>query len=119
MQRFTDLKVWQRAHELALNVYRLTREFPAEERFGLTGQIRRAVVSVPTNIAEGSKRRSPSEYARFLNVAEASLAETEYFLILIKDLAYASQKHLEPLFTEATEIGKMLHGLRCTVEKGR
>jgi four helix bundle protein len=119
VQRFTDLKVWQRAHELALGVYRLTGEFPVEERFGLTGQLRRAVVSVPTNIAEGSKRRTATEYARFLNIAEGSLAETEYFLMLSRDLAYASRRHLEPLFTLVVEIARMLHGLRAKVEKGR
>jgi len=77
MQRFTELKVWQRSHELTLEVYRVTASFPSTERFGLISQPRRASASVPTNIAEGSKRQSNQEYARFLNIAEGSLAETE------------------------------------------
>jgi four helix bundle protein len=77
MQRFTDLKVWQRSHALVLRIYQLTAGFPAEERFGLGVQLRRAALSVPTNIAEGSKRQGSQEYARFLNIAEGSLAETE------------------------------------------
>ncbi len=77
MQRFTELRVWQRSHALVLNVYRLTESFPQQERYGLTAQLRRAALSVPTNIAEGSKRLTSLEYARFLNIAEGSLAETE------------------------------------------
>src|SRR5439155_650055 len=88
MQRFTDLLVWQRSHKLVLEVYRLTVGFPPDERFGLVSQLRRAAASVPTNIAEGSKRQSNPEYARFLNVAEGSLAETEYLLMLSKDLGF-------------------------------
>ena len=75
MQRFTELKVWQRSHEVTLEVYRVTACFPSAERFGLISQLRRAAASVPTNIAEGSKRQSNQEYARFLNIAEASLVE--------------------------------------------
>ncbi len=71
MQRFTDLKVWQRSHALVLELYRLTEAFPAPERFGLIAQLRRTAVSVPTNIAEGSKRRTAQDYARFLNLPRA------------------------------------------------
>ena len=78
MQRFTDLKVWQRSHTLVLDLYRLTANFPADERFGLVSQIRRAAVSVPSNIAEGSKRTHGRDYARFLNIAEGSAAEVQY-----------------------------------------
>jgi four helix bundle protein len=77
VRRFTELKVWQRSHAFALTLNRLTARFPAEERFGLTAQIRRAAVSVPTNIAEGSKRLGRQEYVRFLNSSEGSLAEVE------------------------------------------
>jgi four helix bundle protein len=116
MQRFTELKVWQRSHTLALQLYRLTNGFPAEERFGLTSQLRRAATSVPTNIAEGSKRRTSAEYARFLNIAEGSLAETEYLLILARDLGYLSSEHAAPLLGEVDEIARMLHHLRLKVE---
>lgn len=117
MQRFTDLKVWQRSHELALAVYRLTADFPTEERFGLTAQLRRAAVSVPANTAEGSKRQSNADYARFLNIAEGSLAETEYLLILGRDLGYATAELVEPLLASIAEIARMLHALRTKVEQ--
>jgi len=79
MQKFQDLKVWQRSHALVREIYRLTVSFPRSEQFGLTSQIRRAAASVPTNIAEGSKRRTRQEYARFLNIAEGSAAEWNTF----------------------------------------
>ena len=89
MQPFTELKVWQRSHALVLEIYTLTRDFPAEERFGLTSQLRRAAISVATNIAEGSRRQHAQDFARFLNIAEASLAELEYLLMLTHDLELA------------------------------
>jgi len=117
MQRFTNLKVWQRSHALALQVYRLTAAFPAEERFGLVTQIRRAAVSVPTNIAEGSKRQGKLDYARFLNIAEGSLAETEYLVMLSRDLGYVSTGAAEPPLAEIGDIARMLHNLRTRVEQ--
>ncbi len=86
MQRFTELKVWQRAHALVLEIYRVSAAFPPDERFGVTSQLRRAATSIPTNIAEGSRRQGPQEYSRFLNIAQSSAAETEYLLILSRDL---------------------------------
>ena len=116
MQRFTELKVWERSHRLALQIYQVSKRMPADERFGLIPQLRRALVSVPTNIAEGSKRTSSQEYARFLNIAEASLAETEYLLILSRDLGYESAVSLKTIFSEVAEIAGMLHRLRLKVE---
>jgi four helix bundle protein len=115
MQRFTDLIVWQRSHALVLQVYRLTTSFPSDEKFGLTSQLRRAVLSVPTNIAEGSKRQTNPEYARFLNIAEGSLAETEYLLMVSRDLGYLPVALAKPALTETAEIARMLHGLRTKV----
>jgi len=115
MQRFTDLKVWQRSHSLALAIYRLTKSFPSDEKFGLTSQLRRAAVSIPTNIAEGSKRKHNPEFARFLNIAEGSLAETEYLLLLSKDLGHAGRR-AEPLLEDCADIARMLHALRVKVE---
>jgi four helix bundle protein len=119
MQRFTELKVWQRAHRLVLDVYRLTAAFPADERFGLTSQLRRAAASVPTNVAEGSKRQSNAEYARFLNIAEGSLAEAEYLLMLARDLGFGESAAFDALLKEVSEIARMLNGLRLKVEKER
>jgi len=119
MQRFTDLAVWQRSHQLVLKLYKLTAAFPSDERFGLISQLRRAVASVPTNIAEGSKRQSRAEYARFLNVAEASLAETEYLLMLSRDLGFLAPKTFAETVDEIAAIARMLHALRLKVERPR
>ena len=116
MQRFTELKAWKRGHELALRVYKLTAGFPKDERYGLVSQLRRAAASVPTNVAEGSKRRGGHEYARFLNVAEGSLVEVEYLLVLSRDLGYVKSPIVDPLFGAAAEVGRLLHGLREAVE---
>jgi four helix bundle protein len=116
VQRFTEIKVWQRSHALALVVYKETKNFPPEERYGITNQLRRAVSSVPTNIAEGSKRKSNSEYARFLNIAEGSAAETEYLLILSRDLGYLGENIATTMLKEIGEVASMLHGLRTKVE---
>ncbi|MGH9351500.1 MAG: four helix bundle protein [Terriglobia bacterium] len=116
MQRFTDLKVWQRSHQLVLDIYRVTAEFPSSERYGLVSQLRRASASVPTNIAEGSKRRSKLEYACFLNIAEGSLAESEYLLMLSKDLGFIAIQASEILAKEISEIARMLSALRVKVE---
>jgi four helix bundle protein len=116
MQRFTELKVWQRGHALVLSVYRMTTGFPPNERYGLTSQIRRAALSVPTNIAEGSKRLTAQEYSRFLTIAEASLAETEYLLMVSRDLGYITPLMADKAFVEVSELSRMLHGLRKTVE---
>ena len=118
MQRFTKLQVWQRSHQLVLEIYRATRSFPLEERFGLVSQLRRSAVSVPTNIAEGSKRASSRDYARLLNIAEGSLAEIEYLLILSHDLDLVSEKASTAMLKEADEIARMLNALRVKVEAG-
>jgi four helix bundle protein len=112
MTKYTDLKVWQRSHGLVLKIYPLAAVLPVEERFALAAQLRRAVVSVPTNIAEGSKRRSVQDYAHFLNMAEGSLAEVDYLLLVTRDLGYLEEAAVQPLRSEADEIAAMLHTLR-------
>jgi four helix bundle protein len=119
MQHFRELKVWQRSHALVLKLYQLTKRFPADEHFGLTSQLRRTAVSVPTNIAEGTKRLGKQDYARFLNIAEGSLSETEYLLTLSCDLGYLQkQETMQPL-SEISEIARMLYALRGKVEAGQ
>jgi len=118
MQRFTKLQVWQRSHALVIALYRATSAFPFEERFGITSQLRRAAVSVPTNIAEGSKRARPLDYARFLNMAEGSLAEVEYLVMLSQDLGFLEEAGTRAVLQEADEIARMLNTLRTKVEAG-
>jgi four helix bundle protein len=88
---FEDLAVWQKAHQLVLCVYRITGSFPGEERFGLTSQMRRAAVSVPANLAEGFKKRGVRDKLNFYNIAQGSLEELRYYLILSKDLGYVPE----------------------------
>ena len=102
---FQDLQVWQKAHQLVLDVYRMSRGFPSSEIYGLTSQLRRAAVSIPANIAEGFRKRGKADKARFLNIAQGSLEEVRYYLILSKDLSYAD---VTEQLTLAEEISKML-----------
>jgi four helix bundle protein len=116
MQRYRDLKGWQRSHALVLRLVRLTASFPAEERDGIVSQLRRAAVSVPTNIAEGSKRRTKADFAHLLNVAEGSLAETEVLVQLSGDLRYIADDVVNPLLAEVDEVARMLYTLRTKIE---
>jgi len=116
MREFRDLKVWQKAYGLTLSIYKLTSTYPSEERYGVTSQLRRAAVSITNNIAEGSKRKSQVDFARFLNMAEGSAGEIDCLLMLSKDLGYVSADALGPLAQELGEIGKMLYTLRSKVE---
>ncbi len=99
---FRDLVVWQHSHQFILSVYRLSSGFPKHELFGLTGQLRRAAVSVATNIAEGFKRRGRGGKVRFLNIAQASLEECRYYLILTQDLEYGETDAPMVLLEEAS-----------------
>jgi len=87
-EKFEDLIVWQKAHQMVLRVYRLTTSYPKTETFGLVSQMRRAAASVPANIAEGFKRRGQSDKARMMNIAQGSLEELRYYFILSRDLGY-------------------------------
>ena len=108
-----DLIVWQKAMDFAEQVYVVTRTFPADERFGLTSQLRRAASSVPANIAEGHARETRRDYGQFLAIAQGSLAEVETFLLLSNRLAYVHTAALEPLLALLQEIGRMLSALRA------
>jgi four helix bundle protein len=102
---FQDLIVWQKAHEFVLEVYRISKCFPREEIYGLTSQFRRAAVSIPANIAEGFKKKGRADKARFLNVAQGSLEECRYYLILTRDLGYGDTKRL---LGDIDVVGKLL-----------
>jgi four helix bundle protein len=101
---FEDLLVWQKSHAFALAVYRLTAAFPQHEIFGLTSQFRRAAVSIPANIAEGFRRRGTSDKVRFFNIAQASLEECRYYLILTRDLEYADTQEANRLIQEVSKL---------------
>jgi four helix bundle protein len=96
--------VWQKAHQFALLVYRLTASFPRHETFGLTSQMRRAAVSIPANIAEGFKRRGKADKARFLNIAQSSLEECRYYLILTEDLCYGNSEDAQAILEETSRF---------------
>jgi four helix bundle protein len=108
MGDYRNLKVWERAHRLTLEVYGATRTFPKDEMFGLTGQTRRAAASVPANIAEGCGRNSDAELARFLTIAMGSANELDYHLLLAHDLGHLQSPHYEHLSTEAQGVSRML-----------
>jgi four helix bundle protein len=102
---FQDLLVWQKAHQFVLGVYALTATLPKQETYGLSLQMRRASVSIPANIAEGFRRRGKADKARFMNMAEGSIEECRYYLILAKDLGYADTQGLT---TSLEEVSRLL-----------
>jgi four helix bundle protein len=108
MKDFKDLKVWERSHHLTLSVYKATANFPREELYGLTSQIRRASASIPTNIAEGCGRNTDNELARFLEIAMGSASELEYLLRLSNDLNFLDKADSDGFTTDVIEIKKML-----------
>lgn len=103
---FQDLVVWQKSHALVLEIYRISTDFPKAETYGLTSQLRRAAVSTPANIAEGFKKRGRVDKARFMNIAQASLEETRYYLILARDLGYLNESHA--IMTRLDEVARLL-----------
>ena len=108
MRNFKELKVWQKGFDIAINSYKLTATFPAEEKFGLISQINRAAVSIPSNIAEGSSRNSDKDYNRFIEISLGSCFEVETQLLIAKALNYGDQKINEILLQQLIEEEKML-----------
>ena len=112
LKSYQDLEVWKQSIELAGRVYQVSAEFPPEERFGITSQVRKAAVSVSANVAEGAERHRTGEFLQFLGIASGSLAETETFLILAQRLEIAKADQISPLLSQAADIGRMLNGLK-------
>jgi four helix bundle protein len=112
-EKFEDLIVWQKAHQMVLRVYRLTATYPKTETFGLVSQMRRAAVSVPANIAEGFKRKGQSDKARVMNIAQGSLEELRYYFILGRDLGYLKSTEGPD---DVEEVGRMLRAYIATVQ---
>lgn len=117
IDKYEDLVVWQKAHELVLGIYEITKQFPAAEQFGLTIQLKRAAVSVPANISEGSTRQHTKELIQFLYIAKGSLGETEYYVRLAKDLGYLTNDKYCKLTDKCDEISRMIAGLINSLKK--
>ena len=111
MRDFRGLQVWEKSHDLTLRIYELTSQFPREEVYGLTSQIRRACASIPTNIAEGCGRDSSPDFARFLQIAMGSASETEYLVLLARDLKYINANQYVVLIDVVVRVKKMLTSL--------
>jgi four helix bundle protein len=108
MRDFHTLKVWQKAHELVLGLYKASANFPPAEIYGLTSQIRRAGVSIAANIAEGCGRGSKLDFARFMGISMGSASEVEYHLMLARDLDFLKDTQYSPLVAQVTEVKRML-----------
>lgn len=116
IKSFRDLIVWQQAMALVKQVYLLTKSFPKEETYGLTSQMRRAAVSVPANIAEGSGRGTRKDYQQFLRIAQGSLREVETYLLLLPDISLATMPQTQPLLTQLESVSKLLRRLIESLE---
>jgi four helix bundle protein len=115
IESFDQLDVWKEGHQLVLSVYRNVQKLPADEKFGLISQMRRASVSVPANIAEGFKRRGQADKVPFYNMAQGSLEEVRYYFILCRDLGFRVE--FDTLVDQATRVARLLQGLINAVEK--
>ena len=111
MAGFEDLEIWQQAHQLTVEVYKLARQFPADERFRYTDQICRASSSIPTNIAEGTGRYGKQDFKHFLYIARGSLEETKYLSLLGKDLGFLGYEDYNDLRDRCDSVGKLLNAL--------
>ncbi|MEQ8523763.1 four helix bundle protein [Gracilimonas sp.] len=111
MHQFKELSVWNKAVDLATDVYSYTKNFPSEEKYGLTSQIRRSVVSISSNIAEGAGRKSKKEFKHFLNIAYGSGSELETQLLIARNLGFINNENYEALSEMITEIQKMIYSL--------
>jgi four helix bundle protein len=116
LKNFKELKVWQKAYSLCLDIYRFSRAFPKEEKFGLTSQVRRAAVSIPSNIAEGYGRKSTADYVRMLYIAYGSLCELETQIMLAGDLSYLEDRTFSNLIEKLSEVERMLKALIQSLE---
>jgi len=116
LKNYKDLKVWQKSYELCLEIYRLTAKFPKEERYGLASQIRRSVVSIPSNVAEGYGRKTTKDYIRMLYISYGSVCELETQILLAGDLDLIEKGELGTLKKDIAEIERMLNALIKSLE---
>ncbi len=116
MHNYLELKIWQRSRDLVKHVYQLTESFPGNQQYGLTSQMQRAAISIPSNIAEGAGRNSNKEFIRFLDIANGSAFELETQLYLSNDLGYADVNQVENIISELKEIQRMIFKLRSSLD---
>ncbi|MDD3101623.1 MAG: four helix bundle protein [Patescibacteria group bacterium] len=109
IKSFQDIKVWQKAHELVLKIYKITKQFPEEEKYGLSSQLRRAAVSIASNIVEGFRRTTLKDRIHFYMIANGSLEETRYQILLSKDLTYIDETKYQDIIILTEEVSKMLN----------
>ncbi len=117
MRNYRDLEVWKKAHELTLQLYKVSRSFPREEIYGLTSQLRRAAASIGANLAEGCGRQTDNEMARFVRIALGSSSELDYHLLLSRDLGLVGDEDYRHSATELTRVRKMLRSLLNAIEE--
>ena len=117
VKNYQELIAWQRAMDLAEEVYTASRDFPREEIYALTNQIRRAAVSIPSNIAEGQGRRTTADFLRHLSIAYGSLCELETQILIAQRLRYLVQEKVENILARAGEVGRILNGLMASLEQ--
>src|SRR4029077_1460198 len=117
MRNYRDLQVWNKAHNLTLELYRVSRGFPREEVYGVTSQLRRAAVSIGANLAEGCGRRTSTELARFVRIAMGSASELDYHLLLSRDLGFINDNDFARSAVDLTEVRKMLTSFLSSVEE--
>src|SRR5438067_1066398 len=114
---YKDLEVWKKAFAFTLDIYKISSSFPSDEKFGITSQLRRAAVSIPSNIAEGWSRKSTKTYIQFLNIAIGSAAESETLLLLSNELKYINDETKQRLLNLLSEVGRMMNGLITSLKK--
>ena len=119
MQDFRNIQAWKLSHELTIQVYRVTEDFPKVELYNLVSQIRRACYSIPMNLAEGCAKSSDAEFGRFIDISCGSASELDYGLLLARDLGYLKGDAYEGLHKDLTSVRKMLSKLRCTVKASK
>jgi four helix bundle protein len=117
LKNYQDLIAWQKSMDLVEDVYRASKDFPREEIYALTSQIRRAAVSIPSNIAEGQGRRTTADFLRHLSIAYGSLCEVETQILIARSLKYIAQARLEEVMSRAGEVGRLLNGLMASLSR--
>lgn len=116
MHKFKQLEIWKQSREFCTQIYTLTSSFPNEEKFGLTNQLRRAAVSIPSNIAEGSSRKSNKDFTRFIEIAIGSAYEIETQLLISSDLGFVNVENLDSFITKIDRLSKMMYNFQLTLK---